>query len=51
VLVYFLKADEDSAYYVALIPVGFIGLWFGIYQAAYWPGISLVVDDAVLSKN
>ena len=32
---------------LAIVPVIGIGLWFGMYQAAYWPGISGVVDDAV----
>lgn len=50
-LVYFLDADKDSGQYLALIPVGFIGMWFGIYQAAYWPGISLLVEDHVKRKN
>lgn len=36
---------------LAWVPVVGVGMWFGIYQAAYWPGISIVVDQAVQNRR
>lgn len=47
VVMYFVEANMHNNYYVAILPIAFIGVWFGLYQAAYWPSISIIVSNAV----
>lgn len=43
-LVYFIPINGKDSIGYSLIPAILIGIYFGIYQAAYWPSIAMIVD-------
>jgi len=50
-LIYFLPANENDAYYIALLPIFIVGCWFSLFEAAYWSSISIMCLPENLHKG
>ena len=44
ILTFFAPSDKDTGHYYALVPTIIVGFWFGMYQSAYWSGISILIE-------